>query len=407
MQKRTRIMAGLIAAAAGGLAIANSDVDSTYQSSAMVGIRTSDGKLHRYDFSTNTHTIVGVVKDKTGKTFTGINASSYITGNMNIFAYWTDPDDGLCKLVYVNAITGEAVIVGTDLGTGVAGGAVAAQIDGYGLDNKRWVNFVILQAKKVNSSNLKIVGSININPNNSPQNEFHVTKDNNEVFTRDHLKTGQVNEAGTYYAGTAKRVLVKPKGNGNQNGLLINGQIYPVTNNTTYVFTGDMTIRVWNDHIKNAKAMGHWWINIEVNGSIEVNGEVQTSTSDVHRLVRVDHRDGTIEHSMTLTQMFDSIASTDGVSFYANNGDKLYKINVTNETETLVGTLPSSGIKTLEFVGTTLMAFDSTSDKLIPINKDTGGAIVGGVTLGGITDLDSINFFPLKEDPKFKLTSYD
>ena len=42
MQKRTRIMmAGFIAAAAGGLTIASSDVDSTYQSSAMVGISTS------------------------------------------------------------------------------------------------------------------------------------------------------------------------------------------------------------------------------------------------------------------------------------------------------------------------------------------------------------------------------
>lgn len=384
------------------------EVDPAYKEHGLLGVESAEAKLHRFSFKDNSHKMVGVIKDKNGKVFKNINATSYIAGHMNLFAYWTDPLDGLCKLVYVNAVTAEGVIVGQDLGTGYAGDAVAAQMEGYGLDNKRWVNFVTLQAKTVATSNLKVAGAININPNNSPHNEFNMTKTGGAVVTRDDLKSSAVVTAnGTFYQGGATRVLVKPKGNGNQNSLTINGQVFPVNNNTTYEFKGDMTVRVWNDHIHNGKAMGHWWIDISANGTVEVNGQLQAASNDVHRLVRVDHRNGSIEHSMTLARMYEGLATLDGVTFYACTETKLYKINVSTETETLVGNLPGSKFRALEFVGSTLMAFDSTSDTMIPIRTSDAAQIVNGATLGPITDLGAKNYFPLADAPEFKLSSYD
>jgi hypothetical protein len=107
-------------------------------------------------------------------------------------------------------------------------------------------------------------GEVSINPNNSSDNEFTLTKADGIVFTRDDLKNGTVDSSGTYYAGQARNFRVKPKGNGNQNGLLVNGSPYPMLNANTYLISGlmgqNLTVRVYNDHFKNGKAMGHWWI---------------------------------------------------------------------------------------------------------------------------------------------------
>jgi hypothetical protein len=279
----------------------------------------------------------------------------------------------------------------------------------------RWVNFVALEATHVNSTDLKVAGSININPNNSPHNEFTVDKPagtamlgNLTTFSRDELhKNTTTNAQGTFYAGPASRVLVKPKGNGNQNSLTLNGQVYSVNNNTTYVFTGDLTLRVFNDHIQNTKAMGHWWVDISANtGEVTVNGQVQTSVTNVHRIVRVDHRTGAIEHSMSLSRMYEGLATEDGVNFFASAANKLYKINVSNETETLVGNMSKNDVKGLEFAGSTLMGFDASTDTLQPINKSDATNVANAANLG-IVELGTFVFINLSDDPENKLTSYD
>jgi type II secretory pathway pseudopilin PulG len=102
-----------------------------------------------------------------------------------------------------------------------------------------------------------ISGAININPNNSPNNEFTLTTPSGTI-TRDTL-------AASYegYTGEASMVRVKPKGNGNQNGLIVNGAPYSLANSTTYTIQANsMTVNVYNDKVKNGKAMGKWWINI-------------------------------------------------------------------------------------------------------------------------------------------------
>lgn len=102
-----------------------------------------------------------------------------------------------------------------------------------------------------------ISGSININPNNSANNEFTLTTPSGTV-TRDTL-------AQTYggYNGPATMVHIKPKGNGNQNTLTVNGAPFSLANSTTYTFISDhMTVALRNDKVKNGKAMGQWWIDI-------------------------------------------------------------------------------------------------------------------------------------------------
>jgi hypothetical protein len=123
-----------------------------------------------------------------------------------------------------------------------------------------------------------ISGSLNINPNNSPDNEFFIIKPDGSVITRDDLKNDRNTYAGTpciYYEGPVTFIHVKPKGNGNQNGLIVDGSAYTLENSTTYEFesTG-MYVRVYND-ARNAsgKPMGHWWLGDFSGSGISLNGD--------------------------------------------------------------------------------------------------------------------------------------
>lgn len=108
-------------------------------------------------------------------------------------------------------------------------------------------------------SGTSINGLININPNNSPQNQFSLTLPGGGTITRSDLTQ---NFGG--YVGDARAVHLKPKGNGNQNSLTVNGQAYTIHNSTTYDITSSsMAVNLFNDKInKQGKALGHWYISI-------------------------------------------------------------------------------------------------------------------------------------------------
>lgn len=106
-----------------------------------------------------------------------------------------------------------------------------------------------------------LAGDININPSNSPNNEFNLTKAGGGVITRDDLHSASHTTGdGTFYQGAASSFFVKPKGNGNQNTWIVDGVAYPLSNGKRYTITGNLQVRVYNDHVKNGKAMGHWYI---------------------------------------------------------------------------------------------------------------------------------------------------
>lgn len=110
-----------------------------------------------------------------------------------------------------------------------------------------------------------IAGGININPNNSSDNEFTLTLPDESTITRDNL-----HEDYPGYVGPATCIHVKPKGNGNQNGLIVNGQPYLMLNANTYDITSDsMTVNLYNDLVNSCgKAMGRWWIGVTAGDAV-------------------------------------------------------------------------------------------------------------------------------------------
>ena len=116
-----------------------------------------------------------------------------------------------------------------------------------------------------------IGGGININPANSVVQEFHFVLPDGFTVTRDHLHNDTClaprfgfGAVGLEYAGAATFVHVKPKGNGDLNGLTVNGLPYTLKNGNIYEFTSNnMAVHVFNDKRNGkGKAMGKWWIEI-------------------------------------------------------------------------------------------------------------------------------------------------
>ena len=114
-------------------------------------------------------------------------------------------------------------------------------------------------------------GSININPGNNPNFEFTLRLPDGFEITRDDLHDDVPLTHGNgfsadylEYAGPATLVMVKPKGNGNQNGLTLDGEPYRLLNKNRYTITStSMTVHLYNDkRNRRGRAMGKWWIDI-------------------------------------------------------------------------------------------------------------------------------------------------
>ncbi len=215
-------------------------IDPVLDTMAMFGINRASGNLSRFNFDGEELHSIGTITDNAGNVYTGIDASAYIPGHQCLVTFWNDPSDSLSKMVYVDTETAKASVVGSDLGPGKVSGAVAAQSTG----------------------NVNLSGLININPNNSPDNEFILMTNTGTVFTRDDLhQNTNVNGDGVFYTGAAGYARVKPKGNGQQNGLLVNFETLILSNSQTLVITGELNVTVYNDHINSqGKAMGKWYI---------------------------------------------------------------------------------------------------------------------------------------------------
>jgi hypothetical protein len=102
------------------------------------------------------------------------------------------------------------------------------------------------------------VGAININPGNSDNTEFYMETPEG-IIDRTIIHT---NAPEFGYTGPASLIKVKPKALGRM--IKVNGVDLNLNTNTRYTFDSDnMYVVLWNDHIKDGKAMGKWWINID------------------------------------------------------------------------------------------------------------------------------------------------
>jgi Tfp pilus assembly protein PilE len=115
----------------------------------------------------------------------------------------------------------------------------------------------------------QIGGEININPRNNSDYEFELRKPDGSIITRDDLQNsnGQLD-----YTGPATWIRFCPKGNGNQNGLTLDGAPYPLQNGTRYTIEtlqgGTIQVHLYNDNPNGkGKSMGKWWMTITASGS--------------------------------------------------------------------------------------------------------------------------------------------
>ena len=104
-----------------------------------------------------------------------------------------------------------------------------------------------------------ISGSLSINPNNSPDNLFHMTLSDGTTISRADL-----HQDTSGFSGLATQVRFQSKGNGSQNTLILNGESFTVFNNQTYRIEGnDMQVQVYNTNINpQGKAVGQWYLSL-------------------------------------------------------------------------------------------------------------------------------------------------
>ena len=411
----------------------------------LYGVSGSTNELLRYQFDDEELTTKGTVQLSSGDTLAGIEAMAYVPGRLNIYAFWLDPSDGNSRLVYINSGTAEASLVGEPIGQGQVTAATVVKMalnedgdlvlpgsddavaeepaDPLGPDeptpvsNSRRTAVIAIQSLVDGEADgedqtVAMSGLVNINPNNSPHSEFSLTTGDGQVITRDDLHQGSpVDGDGIFYTGEATRVFFKPKGNGNQNTLLVDGEVYPLHNSSTYEITSEsMTVTVYNDHIhKNGKAMGHWWLGI-VTAAANFSADGEAVAGDptpviVARLVRVDANEGQAEQLMTLTHEYDGLAATAAGLLYGTSGQEIYGLDPIAETETLVGTMTSSQIMGLEFAGETLCGFSVANERLVPMAVD--GTVLGSSIDLGTANLRSIIFMRNPDEPVYAAASFD
>ena len=139
------ITAGLILASSASA----QTIDPAIIEMAVFGIDKNSGTMARYDFDTGQTKSIGTLRDAGNNPMTGVNASAYIPGFQNIFAFWTDPSDALSYLVYVNSETADATVVGQSLGAGEFSGATSAlvPVEGSTTGETKWAVFALQHAE--------------------------------------------------------------------------------------------------------------------------------------------------------------------------------------------------------------------------------------------------------------------
>ena len=381
----------LLAAAAFG-----QDTASPTDGMVLYGVNRERGDLIRHDFGSGATTTVGIVTAGQ-RSLVGIDAAAYVPGFQNLYAFWLDPTSNKSKLVYVDLETAEGTVT-HELEGGKIAGATAVKDPTTG----QWTVYGAQLAELPKS--FTVAGNLNINPNNSPQNEFTLTKGNGATITRDHLHSStSTNARGEFYVGEATYIRVKPKGNGSQNGLIIDGKPFNLQNSNTYILTGNMQVRVYNDHLKNGKAMGHWWL--------EITGGTAHWVEDVdkthpNRLVKVNHQDGVVTELMVLSRGYDSLASSDGLTFLATHDNRLYRLDPLAGTETVLGSLAYNDVPGLEMCKTALTGFESLGDHLYRLSPTDGRTQSSPMGVGA-RDLGTIVYVEKSEDPAVLPNAYD
>ena len=103
------------------------------------------------------------------------------------------------------------------------------------------------------------------------------------------------------------------------------------------------------------------------------------------RLVKVDPKTGGYVQLMTLDNVYDGLASDGSGRFHVTVGQQLWSLDPATQTETQLGTMLYDQVKGLEFAGAALYGFAVVSDRLVPIDVNSGA------TIGSVLDIQAAN----------------
>lgn len=153
------------------------------------------------------------------------------------------------------------------------------------IGNGSYITFIVPTPESGSGGGQSVSGSLEINPNNSPDNEFLLIKADGSSITRDDLAddtTEYDSVPCVYYTGPALLIHVKPKGAGNQNSLSVDGVVYNFNNSTTYDIVGQMNVVVQNDSRNegNHRANGKWQLGNVSGDDVTLSDGSTISTTD-------------------------------------------------------------------------------------------------------------------------------
>lgn len=127
-------------------------------------------------------------------------------------------------------------------------------------------------------------GALNINPSNNDDFEFLLVKADGTTITQDDLHANNQIE----YTGYVSLIRVRPKGNGNQNSLMVDGKIYDFKNGKVYLIHPEtpngLHVHLYNKNKGQGSAMGRWWLE-NIQGTkcaiIESDGDAKLPNTEV------------------------------------------------------------------------------------------------------------------------------
>ena len=280
-KSKNAIGMGIVAVGLGAYAWFNGDPQASRASQpdgyVLYGIQSDTAQLVRYDFTSDSLSTVGTVQDAALNSFTGIEGSAYFPGFSNIFSFWTDPSDELTKLVYISAVTGQAVVMGNDLGPEKITGACAVNPNSttynvYALQESDVIPFVI-----DNSDTGTVAGEV-------------VPED--PTAARVTVLGAAISYGGQYDMPVTVRVLTDssttdPFGDAN---LPVNGDVNDSQNPRAYIFPNDLSAgtqinigaKAWvkTDSAYDGSQNSHWTTHLAVDSSTATNNVITLRNGD-------------------------------------------------------------------------------------------------------------------------------
>lgn len=416
---------------------------------SMLGVDQETGMLWLYGADGDELIELDRIRDEQGQTVRGLSGGGLFHGFGGMHGFHTDPSNLETRLLYISLLLNRGLAETRDVGLGpgpITGVDPIVLSDPESPRGQRWDLYVIQRnvARMVD-------GDINVNPSNSQQNEFVLTKPDGSTITRDDLHEDGAgdDEDGVYYSGPAVSVRVRPKGNANLNTLTVDGLPYRLHNGQVYLFVAadpdePMEAKIYNSHaaVHNSTGvgnpgvgggngvggsnspMGHWWLQLDgaraAVGVGDNDDELRFDEPDSpgSRLIRVDVEEGESEVVAELSRDYEGVAvhhecdneADDHADceeqYYTVDDDTMYRVDPDDGSEQRAGGSVGEDVIEVDIIDDTVVVVvedeqdrvavkDPGSGQWLTPPVDTGGSTPSGTTIvpnDSVPDMDKVAF---------------